>query len=216
MVKFLHNKTQQKKWTGTMSFAERFKKLRGLETQKVFAEKLGITPQAVLNYEKHGRVPKGRYLTNICQKLGVREQWLLTGEGPIYSKEDGLSASIGMSGYPSDQQEEGMSDSRRDKSLTYQQRIENNAKKTHTPRKTTDMSENLGQREVGYAEKVMELQERLLASQERFLSLSEQITDLRLQLQARDIRIRELERENAELREANKGATHYGYGMAGA
>ena len=89
-------------------------------------------------------------------------------------------------------------------------------KKTHTPRKTTDMSENLGQREVGYAEKVMELQERLLASQERFLSLSEQITDLRLQLQARDIRIRELERENAELREANKGATHYGYGMAGA
>ena len=132
MVKFLHNKTQQKKWTGTMSFAERFKKLRGLETQKVFAEKLGITPQAVLNYEKHGRVPKGRYLTNICQKLGVREQWLLTGEGPIYSKEDGLSASIGMSGYPSDQQEEGMSDSRRDKSLTYQQRIENNAKK-HIP-----------------------------------------------------------------------------------
>ena len=46
----------------------------------------------------------------------------------------------------------------------------------------------------------------MLELQERLLSLTEQNADLRLQLERRDLRIRELERENAGLREAQKGA----------
>lgn len=47
----------------------------------------------------------------------------------------------------------------------------------------------------------------MLELQERLLSLTEQNADLRLQLERRDLRIRELERENAGLREAQKGAS---------
>ena len=46
----------------------------------------------------------------------------------------------------------------------------------------------------------------MLELQERLLSLTEQNADLRLQLERRDLRIRELEKENAGLREAQKGA----------
>ena len=46
----------------------------------------------------------------------------------------------------------------------------------------------------------------MLELQERLLSLTEQNADLRLQLERRDLRIRELEKEIAGLREAQKGA----------
>lgn len=169
-----------------MSFAERIKKLRGLETQKAFAERLGITPQAVLNYEKYGRIPKGRYLTNICQKLGVREQWLLTGEEPMQpnadkKEEDTCDTVAGITG------------------RNQTQPIENIASGKN---KTCDMS----QVSSSSIRKTMELQERLLIAQERLLSLTEQNADLRLQLKERDQRIRELEKENTGLREERKGA----------
>lgn len=169
-----------------MSFAERIKKLRGLETQKAFAERLGITPQAVLNYEKYGRIPKGRYLTNICQKLGVREQWLLTGEEPMQSnadKKEGHTCDTvaGITGKNQTQPTENI---------------------TSKKNKTCDMS----QVSSSSIRKTMELQERLLIAQERLLALTEQNAELRLQLEHRDQRIRELEKENAGLREERKGA----------
>lgn len=43
-------------------------------------------------------------------------------------------------------------------------------------------------------------------AQERIVELTQENAELRLQLQARDIRIRDLEKENAQLREAQKGA----------
>ena len=168
-----------------MSFANRIKALRGLETQKAFAERLGITPQAVLNYEKYGRIPKGRYLTNICQKLGVREQWLLTGEGPMRAnadKREGRTCDT-VAG---------------ESSVSSVQPIENTQSQSN---KTCDMSQVSPS-----IRKNMELQERLLAAHERLLSLTEQNAELRLQLERRDMRIHELEKENAGLREAQKGA----------
>lgn len=166
-----------------MSFAERFKKLRGIETQKAFAEKLGITPQAVLNYEKYGRIPKGRYLANICQKLGVREQWLLSGEGPMRMDEKEAQAGDTSPVLPA---------------FLSAQLIENIASEKN---KTGDMSPVLP-----LSRETQELYRRMLELQERLLSLTEQNADLRLQLERRDLRIRELEKENAGLREAQKGA----------
>lgn len=168
-----------------MSFANRIKALRGLETQKAFAERLGITPQAVLNYEKYGRIPKGRYLTNICQKLGVREQWLLTGEGPMRAnadKREGRTCDT-VAG---------------ESSVSSVQPIENTQSQSN---KTCDMSQVSPS-----IRKNMELQERLLAAHERLLSLTEQNAELRLQLERRDMRIHELEKENSQLREAQKGS----------
>lgn len=66
--------------------------------------------------------------------------------------------------------------------------------------KTGDMSPVLP-----LSRETQELYRRMLELQERLLSLTEQNADLRLQLERRDLRIRELEKENTGLREAQKG-----------
>ena len=65
----------------------------------------------------------------------------------------------------------------------------------------SDTSEKLGLRQ-----KLEQSLEKMVELQERLLSLTEQNADLRLQLKERDLRIRELEKENAGLREERKGA----------
>lgn len=98
------------------------------------------------------------------------------------------------------------SDSRRSEGNLYNQHTENNNKKNIGTVQNVRLSENLGQQHKGVrAEKVMELQERLLSAQERLLAAIEQVAELRLQLERRDMRIHELEKENAGLREASKG-----------
>ena len=67
------------------TISERIKTVRGTNTQKEFADRLGITQRAVVNYESLGRTPKGAVLKKICEEFGVSEQWLLTGTGPMYS-----------------------------------------------------------------------------------------------------------------------------------
>mgnify|MGYP002069628338 CR=1 FL=1 len=76
----------------------------------------------------------------------------------------------------------------------YAQPIENIGSQAH---KMADMSaiSPLYEENRNLYQKNMELQERLL-------SLTEQNAELRLQLERRDLRIRELEKENAGLREA--------------
>ncbi|WP_302580080.1 hypothetical protein, partial [uncultured Desulfovibrio sp.] len=61
----------------------------------------------------------------------------------------------------------------------------------------SDMSEGLRLRQ-----KLEQSLEKMVELQERLLSLTEQNAELRLQLERRDLRIRELEKENAGLREA--------------
>lgn len=53
---------------------------------------------------------------------------------------------------------------------------------------------------------VVELQQQLLNALREQNQIIQENADLRIQLERRDQRIRELERENAELREAQKGA----------
>lgn len=69
--------------------------------------------------------------------------------------------------------------------------------------KTTDMSV------------VWDLQQRLLDALQEQNNLLRENAHLRLQLERRDMRIRDLEREVAELREARKGPSAYGAGVAG-
>ena len=170
-----------------MSFAERIKKLRGLETQKTFAERLGITPQAVLNYEKYGRIPKGRYLTNICQKLGVREQWLLTGEGPVYQHDEPAKISDCQI----------FSDSHN------LQPIETKSKKNINIRQSDVFA--LQQELHEALRKGLELQERIASLVEEKAELQVSLERAMMTIERRDMRIHEHEKENAGLREAQKG-----------
>ena len=47
------------------TISERIKIVRGTNTQKEFADRLGITQRAVVNYESLGRTPKGAVLKKI-------------------------------------------------------------------------------------------------------------------------------------------------------
>lgn len=148
-------------------------------TQKEFSESLGITQRAVINYEISGRVPKKKILAAICEQFKICEHWLLTGEGPMHAGE-GTNEMADTSAISPP--------------FLYAQPIENIGSQAH---KMADMSaiSPLYEENRNLYQKNMELQERLL-------SLTEQNAELRLQLERRDLRIRELEKENAGLREA--------------
>ena len=73
----------------------------------------------------------------------------------------------------------------------------------------SDMSEKLRLRQkleqsLG---KILELQERLLALTEQNAELRIRLERLQIDIDRRDQRIRELEKENAQLRESRKGAS---------
>ena len=51
-------------------------------TQKEFADRLGIKPSAIANYEG-GNVPIDAVISLICREFSVSEKWLRTGEGKM-------------------------------------------------------------------------------------------------------------------------------------
>lgn len=71
----------EKNFSITGTVGDRIRQVRGSETQTTFAERLGITQRAVVNYETGGRVPKKSVLGKMSEQYGVNTDWLLTGEG---------------------------------------------------------------------------------------------------------------------------------------
>lgn len=72
-----------------MTINERIKFLRkekGL-TQKALASTLGITQSGVSFLEQEGSSVSDQTIKLICTVFGVREEWLRTGEGEMYSPE---------------------------------------------------------------------------------------------------------------------------------
>lgn len=64
---------------------ERIRELRkslGL-TQKDFADRIGIKPSAIANYENGRNDPIDAVVSLICREFGVSESWLRTGEGDM-------------------------------------------------------------------------------------------------------------------------------------
>jgi len=62
------------------SVGDRIKRLRGKLTQKEFADSLGVTSQAVINYECHGRIPSRSILNKISNVYSVSVDWILYGQ----------------------------------------------------------------------------------------------------------------------------------------
>ncbi len=77
-------------------FAERFSELRGDATQKVFAEKLGISIPTVGFYENGERLPNAAMLARICRICGVSADWLLGLTGDPHPQAD-AAAELGLS-----------------------------------------------------------------------------------------------------------------------
>lgn len=71
-------------------------------TQDAFAARLGIKRGAVANYEIGRNIPADSVVVLMCREFNVREEWLRTGEGPMFapapaSALDALAAERGLS-----------------------------------------------------------------------------------------------------------------------
>lgn len=76
-------------------------------TQSEFGERLGVKGNTVTGYETGLRAPSDAILLSICREFNVNEDWLRTGEGPMFlerSRDDELAAFFGdiLSGQPDD------------------------------------------------------------------------------------------------------------------
>ena len=60
-----------------LRFRERFSKLRGDESQKDFATRIGISRPTVGFYENGDRLPQADVLKQIAERCGVSTDWLL-------------------------------------------------------------------------------------------------------------------------------------------
>ena len=158
------------------TLADRLRKLRGAMSRKAFALKYGIHEQSLIRYEKGVRIPDNNIIRRIAEGEEVSFDWLRSGIDPECDES------------PSRQNDRrvGHSDGAAPGQLVENFRNE--------IKKLTDMSV------------VVELQQQLLNALREQNQIIQENADLRIQLERRDQRIRELERENAGLREAQKGA----------
>lgn len=79
---------------------ERIKEIReSLKiTQQEMADKLNLKRNTIATYEIGKAFPSDRTIISICEKFGINEIWLRTGEGEMFSKvdiDDQYSISLG-------------------------------------------------------------------------------------------------------------------------
>lgn len=73
------------------------RKTKGL-TQHKFADELGLKRNTVGSYEISAGLPSDRTILDICQKFGINETWLRTGEGEMMqpiSRDEQIAAFMG-------------------------------------------------------------------------------------------------------------------------
>lgn len=173
------------------SFAERLRSLRGKASREAFSRKIGISPRALANYEQGLREPKGKIAAQISAHLGISLVWLLTGEGPMYQQE-GLGTELPPKTC-------GMSQVFTDKTT---QRIENTVLEKN---QTCDVTQ------------VFALQRDLLEAVRQNGDLRVEVERLRMDVERRDARIAELERQLVEaLKEPQSRQTLLDSGRAAA
>lgn len=165
-----------------VDIGQRIRKIMENLTLQEFADSIGVSVRALSNY-LNGRTPKKAIIKNICDNYGVSATWLRSGEGPMYAKDSAPDLSDMSEVLEGEGAKHPIENTRSDIEFF------------------SDTSEKLRLRQ-----KLEQSLEKMVELQERLLSLTEQNAELRLQLERRDLRIRELEKENAGLREANKGA----------
>lgn len=172
------------------TIGERLREIRGSQTLEEFANANGIHRVTLSRLEKGERVPDANFLQMVTKNNNICSEWLLLGEGPMRTGET-TSTMADTSAIPP--------------SSLPTQPIEN----VSSPiQKMADMSAiaPLYEENRRLYQKNMELQERLLKVSEDKAELQVALERATMNIERRDMRIRELEEENARLREAQKGA----------
>lgn len=170
------------------TIGERIRELRGKLSREAFAAKYAIHRNTVERYEKNLRSPDTLFLQELARQENVNLEWVQTGADPKYKEES-----------------EPMTCHRNMTSID-REHTENIDVASEN---TSDTSEVLRlQSELALALKgQVELQERLMAT-------TQENADLRVQAERHLSRIRDLERENEDLRKMRKRASGF-YDQAG-
>lgn len=166
-----------------MTLGERLKKIRGGVGQSHFAKKIGVSQSSLSLYEIGSRVPDATTLRVICDSFRISPEWLLMGTGSMY-RESVETADTSA--------------------VLSELKIQPIEKTSIEEKKTADASAVLEvQRELTEALKQgMEFQKQVTV-------LTQENADLRVQAERHLSRIRELERENDELRAMRKRAPDF-------
>lgn len=159
-----------------MTLGERLKKIRGGLGQSHFAKKIGVSQSSLSLYEIGSRVPDATTLGVICNDFRISPEWLLMGTGPMYRDEQ-----VGKTGDTSPVSPP----------VENPQYVENTRPREN---KTGDMSPVLG-----LQNELMKSLQKSMEFQERLMTTTQENADLRVQAERHLSRIRELERENAEI-----------------
>ena len=69
------------------TLGERIRSIRGNMSQQEFADKLSITRQYVALLESEKRDPSPLLIDSLCQKFGIRREWLEFGHEPMKAAE---------------------------------------------------------------------------------------------------------------------------------
>jgi hypothetical protein len=88
---------------------ERMKRAGGLKNDTAVASKLGVTPQAISNYRKKGKMPPSLVI-RFAELYGLSVDWLLTGRGRMKRTEstpEGDLPAPGRPGVSTDQRTSG-------------------------------------------------------------------------------------------------------------
>lgn len=185
------------------SVGDRIRKIRGRLSREAFAKKYGIHRNTLERYEKNTRKVPDAFLFQLAECENLSLKWVQTGEGQPFK---GQPSFLGKRTSDMSEVLKGSDDRQPFESITLR---ESN---------TSDMSELQTPPEKGSWQlfhKVVELQERIASLLEDKAELLLELERAKMDVERRDQRIRDLEKENAQLREARKGTAYPGAGIAG-
>jgi len=75
-----------------MGLGARLREIRQKVSRVEFAKGLEVALNSIIRYEKELRVPDADFILVICEKYGIRLDWLLKGDGPKYQAQAALAA----------------------------------------------------------------------------------------------------------------------------
>lgn len=153
--------------------------IRQGESRASFSTRLKISPASLQRYEAGQRLPDKDFLDRLIADKKITRRWLLTGEGPMYQSEDSCAESVVKT---SDMSE--VLESKKAQHVDFVKSDKSNG---------SDVSE------------VFALQRELLESVRQNGDLRVEVERLRMDVERRDARIAELERQLAEALKAPQG-----------
>lgn len=182
-----------------MSLGDRIRCLRGKLSQAEFGKKISLAQPTVRNYERGERKPDAEILNTICNIFGVSPEWLLMGTGPMYrEREHGETVAADMSAARARPTQEQLIDF-----IDFDKnKIADMSAVQSLQQENRELQRELSSLYRGNATLQAEKGELIRES----ATLQIELERARLDLERRDMRIAELEREVTELRAVIKPA----------